>query len=141
MKRTTILPILGLTCLSASILQVSAQTVQDGFGKASEGWQMEARPDTFEFKKASDIDLKFARWNVSGQDESFLLYDAEKMLHLEVVKDNGDPVPLTEHGKDIEAARGIVFFSSFVQVKPGESKEFTLALNKLLTFPLLASTS
>lgn len=133
-KSTFILSSVLMTVgFSACAQTDETQDARSGFGKVSEGWQMEAEPDTFWFQQGKNINLRFAQWNRTKTDQVVLLGDDEKLIHLDVTDQDGKPIAQTEHGKNLNnpLMRGSFYSTFFKQLKPGEKVEYTVSLNKL----------
>ena len=77
--------------------------------------------------------MSFLRINMTDKEMYYNAHDGVGIFHFRVKDTNGHELPLTQTGEDSLGYSGAGFLQ-FINLKPGEGREYKFDLNKLFDF-------
>lgn len=130
-----------LMALSAMLLvgmtpDSESKTVQDAWGKPSEGFRLSAQLSSLQTKVDQPVLLRLTIKNVTKKDLEVHEALPRREFEINVKNSRGETVPLTDYGqqlygKHLFVTRRLGFKSRDIKVAPGEERQETIDIAKL----------
>jgi hypothetical protein len=108
-----------------------AEVAARKWGPITDGFQISIATDNPAYQLGNPIVVSVLLRNVSGQPLWFSQTDMEADYDIEIAGSDGKAAPLTPYGQRIHALDRPILHAYDVTLKPAESIEHTLALDKL----------